>query len=99
MIAALLLVSALTLVITNYKQVHEINIFAWVLVVQSLPFLAAVALAAIEGTRFNSFAYWRGIEAKIGAKAADLLPQSQEVMTVIDQVIAEPQKDTAEPVQ
>ncbi|HEY1981855.1 MAG TPA: hypothetical protein VGH13_17400, partial [Xanthobacteraceae bacterium] len=59
-------------------------------------FLAAVALAAIEGTRFNSFAYWRRIEAKIGAKAADLLPQSQEVMT---QVIAEPQKDTAEPVQ
>jgi len=99
-IAALLLIGALTLVITNYKQVHEINIFAWVLVVQSLPFLAAVALAAIEGTRFNSFAYWRGIEAKIGAKAADLLPQSQGVMTqVIDQVIAEPQKDTAEPAQ
>jgi len=46
-IAALLLVGAMTLVVTNYKQVHEINIFAWVLVVQSLPFLAAVALAAI----------------------------------------------------
>ncbi len=39
-IAALLLIGALTLVITNYKQVHEINIFAFVLVVQSLPFLA-----------------------------------------------------------
>ena len=36
----------LTLVVTNYKQVREINIFAVVLVVQSLPFLAAVALAA-----------------------------------------------------
>ncbi len=48
-IAALLLIGALTLVITNYKQVHEINIFAWVLVVQSLPFLAAVALAADRG--------------------------------------------------
>ena len=42
-IAALLLVGALTLVVTNYKQVHEINIFAFVLVVQSLPFVAAVA--------------------------------------------------------
>ncbi len=55
-IAALLLVGAATLVVTNYKQVHEINIFAFVLVVQSLPFLAAVILAAIEGTRFNNFA-------------------------------------------
>ena len=56
-------------------------------------------LAGVEGTRFNSFAYWRGVEAKIGAaiggtivttigaKAADLLPQSQEVMT---KVMAEP---------
>ena len=70
-ISALLLVGALTLVVTNYKQVHEINIFAFVLVVQSLPFLAAVGLAAIEGTRFNSFVYWQGVRVKV----ADLLPQ------------------------
>ena len=44
----------MTLIATNYKQVREINIFALVLVVQSLPFLAAVAIAAIEGTLFNS---------------------------------------------
>jgi len=90
-IGALLLVGAATLVVTNYKQVHEINIFALVLVVQSLPFLAAVLLAGLEGTRFNSFAFWHGIEgrieAAIGAKAADLLPQSQEV---IGNVIANP---------
>jgi exo-beta-1,3-glucanase (GH17 family)/cellulose synthase/poly-beta-1,6-N-acetylglucosamine synthase-like glycosyltransferase len=92
-IAALLLIGSVTLVATNYKQVHEINIFAWVLVVQSLPFLSAVGLAAIEGTAWNSFAYWRGIEAKIGAKAADLLPQSQEVMSdVMTQVMVEPAK-------
>jgi hypothetical protein len=72
-------------VITNYKQVHEINIFAAVLVVQSLPFIAAVMLATIEGTRFNAFAYWRGIEAK----AAALLPQRQVI-------IAEPPKLPAE---
>jgi hypothetical protein len=41
-------------------------------------------LATIEGTRFNSFAYWRGVEAK----AAALLPQRQ--------VIAEPPKLPAE---
>jgi len=53
-------------------------------VVQSLPFLAAVALALIEGTRFNSLVYWRGIEAK----AVDLLPQPK--------VMAEPPKLPAE---
>jgi exo-beta-1,3-glucanase (GH17 family)/cellulose synthase/poly-beta-1,6-N-acetylglucosamine synthase-like glycosyltransferase len=73
-IAALLLIGSLTLVITNYKQVHEINIFAFVLVVQSLPFIAAVILATVEGTRFNAFAYWRGIEAKV-ARLLPLLPQ------------------------
>jgi glycosyltransferase involved in cell wall biosynthesis len=86
-IAVLLLVGALTLVITNYKQVHEINIFAVVLVVQSLPFIAAAILATIEGTRFNSFAYWRAIETK----AAALLPQLPQ-----RQVIAEPPKLPAE---
>jgi exo-beta-1,3-glucanase (GH17 family)/cellulose synthase/poly-beta-1,6-N-acetylglucosamine synthase-like glycosyltransferase len=86
-IAVLLLVGALTLVITNYKQVYEINIFAAVLVVQSLPFIAAVMLATIEGTRFNAFAYWRGIEAK----AAALLPQLQQ-----QKIIAEPPKLPAE---
>jgi exo-beta-1,3-glucanase (GH17 family)/cellulose synthase/poly-beta-1,6-N-acetylglucosamine synthase-like glycosyltransferase len=95
-IAALLVVGALTLVITNYKQVHEINIFAFVLVVQSLPFLSAVAIATIEGTRFNSFAYWRGIEARIERKAADLLPQSQQVMT---NVMAEPPKLPADNIE
>jgi hypothetical protein len=55
--------------------------------VQSLPFIAAVILATIEGTRFNAFAYWRGVEAK----AVALLPQLQQ-----QQVIAEPPKLPAE---
>ena len=83
-IAGLLLLGSATLVITNYKQVREINIFAVVLVVQSLPFVAAVVLALIEGTRFNSFAFWGAIEARVAA----LLPQRQP--------IAEPQKLPAE---
>jgi hypothetical protein len=36
-----------------------------VLVVQSLPFVAAVALAMIEGTRLNEFAYWRRVQTKV----------------------------------
>jgi hypothetical protein len=74
-IAALLVLGAVTLVVTNYKEVHEINIFAVVLLVQSLPFFAAVGLAVIEGSRFNEFAYWRGIEAK----AVDLIPQPNAI--------------------
>jgi len=66
-LAVLLLAGAVTVVVTNYKQIDEINIFALVLVVQSLPFLAAVAMAAIEGSRFNEFAWWRGIEARMAA--------------------------------
>jgi hypothetical protein len=89
-IGGLLVTGAIALIATNYKQVHEIYIFAIVLIVQSLPFLAAVALAAIEGTRFNSFVFWRGVEAKIAAKAAIILPQSQKVMTNV----IEPAKPT-----
>ncbi|HWF95994.1 MAG TPA: glycosyltransferase [Xanthobacteraceae bacterium] len=63
--AALLLIGAALVVMTNYKQIREINLFAAVLVVQSLPFLAAIALALVEGSRFNEFAYWRSVEAKV----------------------------------
>ena len=59
------------MVVTNPKQITELNIFAAVLVVQSLPFIAAVAIAALEGSRFNEFAYWRGVEAKV----AETLPR------------------------
>ena len=88
-IGSLLIVGAFTLVMTNYKQVREINIFAFVLVVQSLPFLSAVALALIEGTRFNSFAFWHSVEARIGAKVGELLPQRRVITQAIaNQVIA-----------
>jgi hypothetical protein len=43
--------------------------------VQSLPFLAAAALAAFEHTRFNSFAFWYDLESQLStplhAPAAD----------------------------
>ena len=59
-LGVLLLVGAAVLVVTNgYKEVREIYIFAGVLVLQSLPFLAAVSIALLENSRANSFAFWR----------------------------------------
>ena len=59
-IGTLLLVGAGVLIATNsYKQITEIYVFAGVLVLQSLPFLAAVAIAVLELSRINSFQFWR----------------------------------------
>ncbi len=71
----LLLIGALVVLATNYKQIRELHVFAAVLVVQSLPFLAAVAIAMLEDSRFNEFAYWRNVEAKVAAQ----LPQPTAV--------------------
>src|SRR5215468_7987967 len=70
-LGTLLLISAVVVLATNYKQIRELHVFAAVLGVQSLPFLAAVAMAVLEGSRFNEFAYWRNVEAKVAAQ----LPQ------------------------
>jgi glucan 1,3-beta-glucosidase len=59
-IGTLLLIGAGVLIASNsYKQITEIYIYAAVLVLQSLPFLAAVAIAILELSRINSFAFWR----------------------------------------
>lgn len=58
-IGVLLWVGAAVLIITNTKEVREIEVFAFVLVLQSLPFLSAVALALLENSRINQFAFWR----------------------------------------
>ena len=70
-LAALLLISSVLLIATNRNEVREITIFAAVLVLQSLPFLAATAIAALDGSRFNEIAYWKGIEARF----AEYLPR------------------------
>ena len=69
-IGGLLVLGAITLIATNRQQIHEIYLFAAVLLVQSLPFLSATTIAALEGSRFNDFAYWRRLETKL----AELLP-------------------------
>ena len=58
-IGVLLLIGATVLVVTNTKQVREIDVFAAVLVLESLPFLSAVAIAILENSRINAFAFWR----------------------------------------
>jgi len=58
-IGVLLIIGAIVLVAFNVKEVREINIFAGVLVLQSLPFLSAVAIAILENSRINDFAFWR----------------------------------------
>jgi exo-beta-1,3-glucanase (GH17 family)/cellulose synthase/poly-beta-1,6-N-acetylglucosamine synthase-like glycosyltransferase len=59
-IGVLLLVGATVLVVMNgSKQVREIYVFAAVLVLESLPFLSAVAIAILENSRINSFVFWR----------------------------------------
>jgi hypothetical protein len=59
-IGTLLLIGAGVLVASNsFRQITEIYVFAGVLVLQSLPFLAAVAIAILELSRINSFPFWR----------------------------------------
>ncbi len=91
-LGALLLVGAVVVVATNYKHIRELNIFALVLVVQSLPFLAAVAMAVLEGSRFNEFAYWRTVEATVAAK----LPQPAAVAQTPVQLSADKHVETAQ---
>jgi exo-beta-1,3-glucanase (GH17 family)/cellulose synthase/poly-beta-1,6-N-acetylglucosamine synthase-like glycosyltransferase len=69
-IGVLLLAGAAVLVITNNdKQVREIYVFAAVLVLESLPFLSAVAIAILENSRINAFSFWRNT----GVRTAELI--------------------------
>ena len=63
-LASLLIAGAVTLVETNVREVREIYVFAGVLAIQSVPFLAAVVLALLERSALNDFATWRAIEAR-----------------------------------
>jgi exo-beta-1,3-glucanase (GH17 family)/cellulose synthase/poly-beta-1,6-N-acetylglucosamine synthase-like glycosyltransferase len=87
-IGVLLLVGAAVLVVTNnYKQVREIYIFAGVLVLESLPFLSAVAIAILESSRMNSFKFWRDT----GIRSAELIglrPVAMPTVTGSSQPVA-----------
>jgi cellulose synthase/poly-beta-1,6-N-acetylglucosamine synthase-like glycosyltransferase len=94
-LACLLLAGAVVLVATNYKEVREINIFAAVLVVQSLPFIAAVVIALFEGSRFNEFAYWRSLEARTAGLLSRRPAQVARVSDVSVSVPADKAIETA----
>jgi exo-beta-1,3-glucanase (GH17 family)/cellulose synthase/poly-beta-1,6-N-acetylglucosamine synthase-like glycosyltransferase len=64
-IAALLVGSAIVVHATNWERVREIDLFAIVLLVQSLPFLASLGLAALESSRANDFAAWSALEGRL----------------------------------
>jgi exo-beta-1,3-glucanase (GH17 family)/cellulose synthase/poly-beta-1,6-N-acetylglucosamine synthase-like glycosyltransferase len=69
-ICVLLWLGAAVLVVTNaQKQITEIYIFAGVLILQSLPFLSAVAIAILENSRINAFTFWR----ETGIRTAELI--------------------------
>ena len=68
-IGVLLLVGAAVLIVTNSKQIRELYIFAAVLVLESLPFLSAVAIAILESSRANSFTFWHNA----GIRTAELI--------------------------
>jgi exo-beta-1,3-glucanase (GH17 family)/cellulose synthase/poly-beta-1,6-N-acetylglucosamine synthase-like glycosyltransferase len=87
-IGVLLLVGAAVLVVTNnYKEVREIYIFAAVLVLESLPFLSAVAIALLENSRINSFAFWRTSAVRT-AELIGLRPVSLPTVSTPPQPVA-----------
>ncbi|HET7192459.1 MAG TPA: glycosyltransferase [Pseudolabrys sp.] len=94
-LASLLLIGAAFVYWTNSKEIREINIFAIVLIVQSLPFIAATALAMIERTRLNEFSYWRSIEARV----AEIMPTTRRGITVAEVARPIPPQNPGELVQ
>jgi cellulose synthase/poly-beta-1,6-N-acetylglucosamine synthase-like glycosyltransferase/exo-beta-1,3-glucanase (GH17 family) len=79
-LGALLVLGAVVVFATNYVGVRETNLFACVLIIQSLPFLAATLLAAVEETRVNDFVFWKDAHARLRAPLAELLPRRAAVI-------------------
>jgi hypothetical protein len=64
-LGALLLLGSFGLYLTNEQKVTEIYIFSAVMLVQSLPFIAAVADTLFERSSLNDFATWRRLAATV----------------------------------
>jgi cellulose synthase/poly-beta-1,6-N-acetylglucosamine synthase-like glycosyltransferase len=97
-IGSLLMASAIYLRATNWELVREIDLFALALAVQSLPFLASVALASLDGRRVNDFAFWRSLEAGFGHRLGQLLLRRQSEAKSPAPVVPAPDK-RVEPAQ
>jgi len=88
-IGGLLMIGAAVVFATNGERVREINLFGCVLLVQSLPFVAAAGLAAFENSRLNDFALWRNLEARLIELVSRGLPARP---SPINQAAAAPEK-------
>jgi cellulose synthase/poly-beta-1,6-N-acetylglucosamine synthase-like glycosyltransferase/exo-beta-1,3-glucanase (GH17 family) len=86
LMALLLIAGAITVFTTNHDQVREIDLFGDVLIVQSLPFLAAAVLALFEETRLNDFAFWRDARAYAGTALTLLMPRRAAIAPVTGRV-------------
>jgi cellulose synthase/poly-beta-1,6-N-acetylglucosamine synthase-like glycosyltransferase/exo-beta-1,3-glucanase (GH17 family) len=73
-LGGLLILGGCVVFATNWERVREINLFGCVLLVQSLPFLAAAALAAFENSRLNDFALLQSFEARLADVMAQIVP-------------------------
>lgn len=51
----------------DWQHIREINLYAIALMVQSIPFVAAAAIGLFEGSRYNDFAFWKALRARIAA--------------------------------
>jgi exo-beta-1,3-glucanase (GH17 family)/cellulose synthase/poly-beta-1,6-N-acetylglucosamine synthase-like glycosyltransferase len=74
-LGALLILGAIVVTATNRQEIREIDVFAAVLVIQSLPFLAAAGIAALEASRANDFAFWTALGRRLG----ELVPRRGSV--------------------
>jgi hypothetical protein len=84
----LLLAGAAVLVVTNnQKEVREIYVFAAVLVLESLPFLSAVAIAILENSRINAFSFWRNSAVRT-AELIGLRPVAMPTVVGTSQPVA-----------
>jgi hypothetical protein len=91
-LGALLVLGAIVVVATNAQEVREVNMFAAVLVIQSLPFLAATGLAALEASRANDFAFW----AALGRRMGELVARRRSVARAPVQATTDNRVDAAQ---
>lgn len=92
-IGTLLIIGAIVLVAFNVKEVREIYIFAGVLVLQSLPFLSAVAIAILENSRANKFSFWRNSTIRAAELIGIRSPARQTAINVQQPVGSEVRHD------
>ncbi len=72
---------------TNFVNVRETNIFALVLLVQSLPFLAAAGLAWVEGSKLNDPAFIAARTARLAGLGGFVRRRARDAAAP---VVAEP---------